>query len=141
MERLTRFVLRHRFPVLAAWAVALVACAYGASQLASLQSNVFSVPGSDSERVRLILQREFGDRSDGGFTAVFRVSDSSDSALRARLQRAVERAARVVPSGRATPLVAAGRFVLYADVTSTRRRATRGPFSALSAGPRAPRRT
>jgi RND superfamily putative drug exporter len=105
--------------VLGVWAAILVAGGYGASQLASLQSNVFTVPGSDSERVRSILEHRFEDRSDGGFTVVFRVADATDPAVRARLQEVVERAASVVPSGQATALVAGGMTVLYADVTST----------------------
>ncbi len=119
MERLTRLVLRFRWPVLGVWAAILVAGLYGASQLASLQSNVFTVPGSDSERVRSILEHRFGDRSDGGFTVVFRVPDATDPAVRARLQEVVEQAANVVPTGQATALVAGGKTVLYGDVTST----------------------
>jgi uncharacterized membrane protein YdfJ with MMPL/SSD domain len=118
LERVTAFVLRSRWAVLAVWAAVLVAGGYGASQLSSLQSNVFTVPGSDSERVRAILQQNFGDRPDGGFTVVFTVEDSADPALRARLQRAVDRGARAVPGGRATSLVTASPTVLYADVTS-----------------------
>jgi RND superfamily putative drug exporter len=119
VERLTRFILRFRWPVLGVWAAVLVAGGYGASQLASLQSNVFTVPGSDSEQVRSILKDRFGDRSDGGFTVVFRVADATDPAVRARLQAVVERAARVVPTGHATTLVPGGPNVLYGDVTST----------------------
>jgi len=119
VERWTRFALRLRWPLLAAWLAVLVAGGYGASRLPALQSNVFTVPGSDSERVRSLLARHFGDRSDGSFTVVFRVRDSSDPALRARLQALVERAARVVPTARAQELIAGGPHVLYGDVAST----------------------
>ncbi len=119
VARWTRLALRLRWPLLAAWAVVLVAGGYGASRLSALQSNVFSVPGSDSERVRSILAQRFGDRSDGSFTVVFEVADSSQPALRARLQRVVEEAARVVPTGQAQELIAGGRRVLYGDVVST----------------------
>ncbi|HXG75224.1 MAG TPA: MMPL family transporter [Gaiellaceae bacterium] len=70
--------------------------------------------------MRSILERRYGDRSDGSFTVVFRVRGSSaDPALRARLQAAVDRAARILPTGRPTPLVPAGGDVLYADIAST----------------------
>jgi len=119
MERWARRAVRLRRPLLGAWAVVVVAGAIAASRLSALQSNVFSVPGSDSEAVRSILERHFGDRPDGSFTVVFEVPDSADPLLRARLQALVDRAARVVPSGRAQPLLAGGRHVLYGDVVST----------------------
>jgi RND superfamily putative drug exporter len=117
----TRFVLRWRWPVLAVWLAALVAGFYGSTKLAALQSNVFSVPGSDSETVRSVLERHFGERSDGSFTVVFRVANSGDPAEQARLQRVLDRAARVVPTGHAEPLRAGGSSVFYADVVSTLR--------------------
>jgi RND superfamily putative drug exporter len=119
MERWTRLVLRFRWPLLAAWLAAVLAGGLGATRLASLQSNVFTVPGSDSERVRALLARHFGDRADGSFTVVFRVPDSSDPALRARLAALLARAARVVPSGRAEALLPAGPHILYGDIVST----------------------
>ncbi len=112
-------MLRFRWPVLALWLVGIAAGFYGSTRLSALQSNVFTVPGSDSERVRSVLERRFGDRSDGSFTVVFRVPSSSDRALGERLQSVVARAARVVPTGRAEPLRAGGRHVVYGDVVST----------------------
>ncbi len=105
MERWTRAVLRFRWPILAFWLVVLLAGGYSSTRLGKLLSNTFSVPGTDSERVRTILQDHFGDRSDGSFTVVFRVADSSDPALYARLQADVDRAAHVVPTAKATALV------------------------------------
>ena len=119
MDRLTRLVLRFRWPVIAAWAAVLAAGFYGASRLSALQSNVFTVPGSDSERVRAILERHFGDRPDGGFTVVFRVQGSSDAATVAMLQAVVARAASAVPHGEATQLVTAGSHVVYGDIVTT----------------------
>src|SRR5215210_5988251 len=98
MVRWTRFVLRHRALVVAVWAVVLVFGGYASSKLSPLLSNTFSVPGTDSERVRSLLQRHFGDRPDGSFTVVFKVPDSRDPALLARLQADVARAAKVVPT-------------------------------------------
>ena len=60
MARLTRLVLRFRWPILAAWLVVLLAGGYATSKLSPLLSNTFTVPGTDSERVRTILQDNFG---------------------------------------------------------------------------------
>ena len=90
-------------------------------RLNSLLSNEFSVPGTDSERARTILERHFGDRSDGAFTVVFRVPGGADRATYGRLQRDLDRAARAVPDSAARRLVPAGRHLLYGDVVSTLR--------------------
>jgi uncharacterized membrane protein YdfJ with MMPL/SSD domain len=115
----TRFVLRFRWPILLVWLFVLVAGVYGWSKLGALQANVFRVPGSESERARTILERHFGDRSDGAFTAVFRVSSNADPAIRAKAERALERAAEVIPGAKARDLVSAGDDVLYGDIVST----------------------
>src|SRR6188768_2522913 len=119
MTRWTRFVLRHRIPVLLAWVAVLIAGGFASSRLAPLLSNTFTVPGTDSEHVRHVLEDHFGDRPDGSFTVVFRVPDARDPATLARLQAVVDRAAKAVPTGKPTKLVPAGRHVVYGDVVST----------------------
>src|SRR5437016_9268120 len=119
MERWTRVVLRFRWPILAGWLVVLLAGGFAFTHLSSLLSNEFSVPGTDSERARTILERHFGDRSDGAFTVVFRLRDGVDRAAYVRLQRDVDRAARVVPDSTPRRLVPAGRNILYGDIVST----------------------
>ncbi len=115
----TRVVLRFRWPILLVWLVVLVAGGYGWSKLGPLQANVFRVPGSESEHARTILERHFGDRSDGAFTAVFRVSSNADPAIRAKAERALERAAEVIPGAKTRDLASAGDDVLYGDIVST----------------------
>ncbi len=119
MERWTRVILRFRWPVLAFWLAVLIAGGYASGRLGDLLSNTFTVPGTDSERARSILEEHFNDRSDGSFTVVFEVPDSSNRALAARLQRRVDSAARAVPSGRGTALRPGGPHVVYGDVVST----------------------
>src|ERR1051325_5697906 len=104
MQRWTRAIIRRRWLVVAVWAVVLVAGGYGFSKLSALQSNTFTVPGTDSERVRTILSDRFGDRSDGSFTVVFQGREVADPAVQARLQALVERAARAVPTAHGTTL-------------------------------------
>src|SRR3954470_14640332 len=108
MERWTRLVVRHRWVVLAGWLAVVVAGTFSFLRLSSLLSNEFSVPGTDSERARTILERHFGDRSDGAFTIVFRVGGAVDRAAYVRLQRALARAARAVPASTPRRLVPAG---------------------------------
>ena len=119
MERWTRFVLRFRWPILVGWLVVLLAGGFAFTRLSSLLSNEFSVPGTDSERARTILERHFGDRSDGAFTVVFRLRDGVDRAAYVRLQGDLDRAARTVPDSRPRRLLPAGRQIVYGDVVST----------------------
>ena len=112
-------MLRNRWLVVVVWVFILLAGGYANSKLPDLLSNTFTMPGTDSERARTILQQHYGDRSDGAFTVVFTVPDASDPALRGRLQAAVALAAKQVPSGEARPLVAGGDHVVYGDIVST----------------------
>ena len=116
IETWTRTAIRLRWPIVVAWLAVIVVGGWASGRLADLQSNVFSVPGTDSEHVRSILEKQFGDRSDGAFTIVFRVEDSSDRALVARLQRVVDRAAKAVPTGQGTALLVADPHVVYRNV-------------------------
>ena len=87
--------------------------------LAPLLSNQFTVPGTDSERVRTVLQDRFGDRPDGSFQLVFQVRDARDPALLRRLNVVTARAATRVRTGKATPAIAASRHVAYATVVTS----------------------
>jgi RND superfamily putative drug exporter len=118
VERLTRLMIRFRWAVVAVWLVALLAGGFASTKLSGLLANTFTVPGTDSERVRAVLSRDFGDRSDGSFTVVFQVSSSNDPGLVRRLQATVDRAARAVPTGKATGLRVGGPHLVYGDVTS-----------------------
>jgi uncharacterized membrane protein YdfJ with MMPL/SSD domain len=111
--------MRLRWPIVVVWLAVIVVGFWASGRLSSLQSNVFSVPGTDSEHVRSVLQHRFGDRSDGAFTVVFRVPDANDPVTKARLQRVVDRAAHAIPTGQATVLEVAGGHVLYGNVIST----------------------
>ena len=117
MEGWTRRVLRHRWPVVAAWLFVLLAGGYSSTKLPALLSNTFTMPGTDSERARTILEKHYGDRSDGSFTVVFRVN--RPDLAKESLQRELARAATKVPTGQARPLVQAGDHILYGDIVST----------------------
>jgi RND superfamily putative drug exporter len=113
-ERWTRAVLRARVAILAAWAVVLVLGLLASSSLSGLLANVFTVPGTGSDRARVVLERAFAERPDGVFVVVFR-GEKRDRAAAARKLRA---AARLVPTGHVSPL-RNGQGVLYASIDST----------------------
>jgi putative drug exporter of the RND superfamily len=112
-------MVRNRWLVAGIWLVVLLVGGYSSGKLPGLLSNTFTMPGTDSERARTILQQHYGDRSDGAFTVVFRVPDSGDAKVRGRLQASLARAAKVVPTGEPRPLVPGGEHILYGDIVST----------------------
>jgi uncharacterized membrane protein YdfJ with MMPL/SSD domain len=118
MERWTRFVLRHRLQVVAAWAVALAVGTVLWLDLSRLLSNEFSTPGTDSEAAREILEREFLQRDDGTFLVVFRLERPLDPPLRRELEAAVERGDRAVGSSVPQPLRPVADDVLVATIAS-----------------------
>src|SRR3954471_24117390 len=119
MERWTRVVVRHRWAVLVCWLAVVLAGGHAFLNVSSHLSNEFTVPGTDSERARTILERHFDDRSDGAFTVVFKTESRVDRAAYGRLQRTLDKAARRVPGARARRLVPASLRIVYGDVVST----------------------
>jgi putative drug exporter of the RND superfamily len=112
-ELWTRGVLRFRVPVLLCWLAVVAAGVVAATRLTPLLSNSFTVPGTDSERARTILARDFGERTDGVFTVVF-----AGGGNRAALQRRLEAAARVVPTGHTNGVIVQGG-IAWGDVDTT----------------------
>jgi uncharacterized membrane protein YdfJ with MMPL/SSD domain len=113
-ERWTRAVIRARYPVLAAWAAVLVLGLGASSRLGPLLANVFTVPHTDSDTGRLILQREFGERPDGVFTIVVKGRKAQLSAFRRRLAAA----AVLVPTAHVSNL-RVGQGILYGEIDTT----------------------
>jgi RND superfamily putative drug exporter len=116
MARWTRLVLRFRWLVAGLWAVAALSGFVAFLHLSPLLSNQFTVPGTDSEHVRDVLQRRFGDRADGSFQIVFQVRDAHDPALLARLSGIVEEAAHSIQGATTTPVLAASDHVAYGNI-------------------------
>jgi uncharacterized membrane protein YdfJ with MMPL/SSD domain len=118
VARWTRLVLRLRWPILGAWLVVLLVGGFATTKLTPLLSNTFTVPGTDSERARTILQDHFGDRSDGEFLIIYR-SHNGMAGARLKLERSIRAGATAVPGGRATALRDAPGGVVYGSVLST----------------------
>jgi uncharacterized membrane protein YdfJ with MMPL/SSD domain len=115
VARWTRFVLRLRWPVLAFWLIFLLAGGYASTRLSPLLQNTFTVPGTDSERARNILEQHFGDRSDGEFLVIYKVSNEN-AEIRLQLTRSIRAGARAVPTGTATVLQDAPGGVVYGNI-------------------------
>ncbi len=116
MQQWTEFVVRHRRLVVITWLVLAVLGAMAASNLSSLLSNRFSVPGADAERGLDILRTRFHERSDGAFTLV--AQSTGASVDRAAVEAAAVRGASVLASGKAGPVLPAGGGVYYAQINS-----------------------
>jgi RND superfamily putative drug exporter len=105
--------------VLAVWLVVLVAGGWATATISPLLSNTFTVPGTDSERARAILQQAFGDRDEGRFLVVFKTDRAVTPGLRAALGQQLREAALVVPHATTNGLEQAGPTVLYGTIDST----------------------
>src|SRR5436305_2186195 len=119
MARWTRLVLRFRWPILAFWLLVLLAGGFATSRLTPLLSNTFTVPGTDSERARTILQDHFGDRSDGEFLVIYKIRDGNAAAVLPALERSLRNGAVGVPNARPTALRVASGVVVYGSILSS----------------------
>ena len=121
MRRWTDYVIHHRKRVIGAWLVICLLGIAAASNLGSLLTNRFSVPGSDAERGLTITKNRFHERGDGAFTLVVVAkpgTSANDPGFRVASAAAVQRAAAVLKGGKAGPLQPAGSRALYAQVSS-----------------------
>jgi uncharacterized membrane protein YdfJ with MMPL/SSD domain len=118
VARWTRLVLRLRWPILGAWLVVLLVGGFATTKLTPLLSNTFTVPGTDSERARTILQDHFGDRSDGEFLIIYKIRNGTAGA-RLKLERSIRAGAAAVPGGKPTALRDAPGGVVYGSILST----------------------
>ena len=118
MARWTRLVLRFRWPILGVWLLVLLAGGLATSKLTPLLSNTFTVPGTDSERARTILQDHFGDRSDGEFLVIYKVHRGTPG-VTSRLEQSIRSGAKAVPGAKATSLRQAKGGVLYGSILTT----------------------
>lgn len=128
--------------VLASWAAVLAGGLAASTQLPSLLTNSFAVPGTESDRAARLLATHFDERPEGTFIVVFPVRHSSDIALRRRLERRLARAALTIP-GAHTFALRSGGGLFYGEVatrlefqdakryTDVLRRALRAPAGPL----------
>ncbi len=118
MRRCSLIVVRHRRLVLLAWFVLFVLGVAAASNVGSLLSNQFSVPGSDSQKGLTLLRDKFHERSDGAFTLVAQATAGSQLNP-AAVAVAARRGATALANGKAGPVLIAGRGVAYAQINTS----------------------
>jgi len=124
LVRWTRGVVAHRRSVLVVWAVLFVLGGWATSNLGSLLTNRFSVPGSEAERGLEILHSRLHQRGDGGFTLVAQQQRGSAApgaagaqSVESATEAAAVRAAQQIPGGRAGPVRHTARGVSYVEIT------------------------
>jgi RND superfamily putative drug exporter len=103
--------------VIVFWVLVFLLGGIASAKIAPLLSNTFSVPGTDSERARAILEQHFDQRPDGDFIVVFRVDKATPQAV-AQAQEALVAGAAKVDTGHPGKAVAAGQHVIFGDITS-----------------------
>ena len=119
MERFTRTMIRYRWAVVAAWAVAFVASLMATRGLSDLLTNRFSIPGSDTERAEQVLEDQFGQRSDGSFQIVAQAKQGTSAAeLEPAVAAAAERAQKVVPTSKVVAVQAVSGTTVEAIIVS-----------------------
>jgi RND superfamily putative drug exporter len=118
MERLTRTVLRFRWPILVGWMAVTVASLIASSGLSSLLTNRFRLPGTDTARAENILERKFGQRTTGSFTIVVTTRPGSAPRLLPEVRRAARRAAEALPTGQVADVAVLSPSLVGATVVS-----------------------
>src|SRR3989440_10039378 len=121
MLRWTDWVIHHRKRVIGAWIVVFVLGVAATSNLGSLLTNRFSVPGSDAERGLTITKQRFHERGEGAFTLVVVPNSGTtitDPRFVAAADEAAVKAAGVPKGGKAGPLQPAGTRAVYAQVST-----------------------
>jgi uncharacterized membrane protein YdfJ with MMPL/SSD domain len=121
VRRWTEFVIHHRKRVIGAWLVVFVLGAAATSNLGSLLTNRFSVPGSDAERGLDITKKRFHERGDGAFTLVVVPKGGTsvtDPGFIAAANEAAQRAAGELKGGKAGEIQPAGTRALYVQIST-----------------------
>ena len=117
MERLTRLVLRRRWVVVASWLAVLGVSIVASAKLSDLLTNRFRLPGTDTRRAEVILEKHFDQRSTGTFTVVAR-SDGSAASIVPEVRRGAARAAAELPTGRLVEVRAVAKDLVVAQIVS-----------------------
>ena len=95
LSRLTRFCVGHRLLVATVWIAAIGLGTVASLHLSPLLTSGFSLPGTDSNRVRQVLARDYGVQSGRTFVLIVK-NDRAD----VRVRRAATVASGLLPGGR-----------------------------------------
>jgi RND superfamily putative drug exporter len=117
MEAWTRFILRHRWPVIAASVVVFVLAGWAAAQVSDLLTNRFTLPGTDTQRAERVLESQFGQKSSGSFTVVAH-TEGAAAAVADGVRAAAERAAAELRTARVVGVYPLSENVVSAQIVS-----------------------
>ncbi len=117
MLRLASLADRFRWPIVAAWIVVLALGGLASANLASLLSNRYEIPDTESTTALDVLQRDFGQRGDSALVLVADAGGEPTRAQVAAVGRAAEAVARAVGDAQPTAVQTAGPLA-YVTIVS-----------------------
>src|SRR3954467_13274329 len=94
MRSLARWCFTHRFRVLAAWVLALLVLGGLSVKAGSGYTDSFSLPGAESTTALNLLTDNFNTESTDTNQVVFAAADVNEPAIRARIERTLDRIAK-----------------------------------------------
>jgi RND superfamily putative drug exporter len=111
-------MIRRRWIVIGVWIAILLGSVVASAKLGDLLTNRFTLPGTDTERSRKILEEHFNQRPAGEFIVLAESGQRGIAPLLPEIQGAVERAAESVPSGTFVSVVPVSLFLASATIVS-----------------------
>ena len=74
-------VIKHRFPILAAWLIVIALGLLAATNLNQYLTTSLEVPGSQSEKANTLLANHFDENTEGTFTVIYKYSNATDAQM------------------------------------------------------------
>ena len=115
MLRLAAFADRYRWPIVAAWIVILALGALASANLASLLSNRYEIPATESTAALNVLQRDFGQRGDAALVLVADYGQAPTKAQQRDVAAAAGAVAKAIGNARPAGVQVAGPLA-YASI-------------------------
>jgi uncharacterized membrane protein YdfJ with MMPL/SSD domain len=118
MERWTRRMIGYRWAVVGVWAVVFLVSGVAMSGLSDLLTNRFSLPGTDTDRAENILEKHFGQRTDGSFTIVVRGRPGSAESVVPQVEKAAHAGSDALPTSKVASVEPVSDAVVSALIVS-----------------------
>ena len=118
-------VIKHRFPILAAWLIVIALGLLAATNLNQYLTTSLEVPGSQSEMANTLLANHFDENTEGTFTVIYKYSNATDAQMLS-IKEGLVNAAKAIPTAR----IGAQKALigtLYTNITTS--------FSLVDAAP------
>ncbi len=118
-------VIKHRFPILAAWLIVIALGLLAATNLNQYLTTSLEVPGSQSEKANTLLANHFDENTEGTFTVIYKYSNATDAQMLS-IKEGLANTAKAIPTAR----IGAQKALigtLYTNITTS--------FSLVDAAP------